>query len=322
MDYLLLVVGLALLTICADWLTKGCVGMAARFRVPEFVVGLTVMAVGTSCPELTVSVMSALKGSSEMAIGNVTGSNLFNTFIILGICALIKPIAVSRENIRRDIPMCIAASLLLWVTTADVLFGTGVEGTIGRVEGIILLLLYVGVIWFSIRSAKSDAPDALASPEDKEATENLMPWWKVFGFIVVGLAGLIYGGNICLESATAIARAWGVSEAIIAITIVAAGTSLPELASSISTIVSKKPSLALGNIIGSNIANILLILGASSTIKPLTMGNITPLDIYMVVGSAVVLLLSAVLVGKRKITRLEGLLYIAIYVAYVILLMK
>lgn len=320
MDYLLLIVGLALLTICADWLTKGCVGMAARFRVPEFVVGLTVMAVGTSCPELTVSVMSALKGSSEMAIGNVTGSNIFNVLIILGICALIKPIAVSRENIRRDIPMCIAASLLLWVTTADVLFGTGAEGTIGRVEGIIFLLLYVGVIWFSISSAKRDAPDMAAAPAPQE--EPLMPWWKVFGLIIVGLAGLIYGGNMCLNSATAIARAWGVSEAIIAITIVAAGTSLPELASSISAIVSKKPSLALGNIIGSNIANILLILGASSSIKPLTMGNITPLDIYMVVGSAVVLLLSAVLVGKRKITRLEGAAYLAIYVAYVLLLMK
>ena len=320
MDYLLLVVGLVLLTICADWLTKGCVGMAARFRVPEFVVGLTVMAVGTSCPELTVSVMSAMKGSSEMAIGNVTGSNIFNILIILGICALIKPIAVSKENIRRDIPMCIAASLLLWVTTADVLFGTGAEGTIGRVEGIIFLLLYVAVIWYSIRSAKQDTPDLAAAPEPQE--ENLMPWWKVIGFIVVGLAGLIYGGNMCLNSATAIARAWGVSEAIIAITIVAAGTSLPELASSISAIISKKPSLALGNIIGSNIANILLILGASSTIKPLTMGNITPLDIYMVVGSAAVLLLSAVLIGKCKITRLEGALYLAIYVAYVVLLMK
>lgn len=320
MDYILLIVGLALLTICADWLTKGCVGLAARFRVPEFVVGLTVMAVGTSCPELTVSVMSALKGSSEMAIGNVTGSNLFNVLIILGLCAVIKPIDISRENIRRDIPMCVAASLLLWITTADVLFGTGAEGTIGRVEGIIFLLLYVAVIVYSIRSAKQDAPDLAAAPEPQ--AESLMPWWKVIGFIVVGLAGLIYGGNMCLNSATAIARAWGVSEAIIAITIVAAGTSLPELASSISAIISKKPSLALGNIIGSNIANILLILGASSTIKPLTMGNITPLDIYMVVGSALVLLLSAVLIGKRKITRLEGVLYLAIYVSYVVLLMQ
>lgn len=320
MDYLLLVVGLVLLTVCADWLTKGCVGMAARFRVPEFVIGLTVMAIGTSCPELTVSVMSALKGSTEMAIGNVTGSNLFNTLIILGICALIKPVEISRENIRRDIPMCIAASLLLWVTTADVLFGTGVEGTIGRIEGVIFLLLYVAVIWYSIRSAKNDRPDAAALASAEQ--EDLMPWWKVFAFIVVGLIGLIYGGNMCLNSATAIARAWGVSEAVIAITIVAAGTSLPELASSISAIVSKRPSLAFGNIIGSNIANIFLILGASSTIKPLTMGSITPVDIYMVVGSALLLLVSALVIGTRRITRVEGFLYLAIYVTYVILLMK
>ncbi|MBP3289984.1 MAG: calcium/sodium antiporter [Alistipes sp.] len=319
MDYLLLVVGLALITVCADWLTKGCVGMAARFRVPEFIVGLTVMAVGTSCPELTVSIMSAIKGSSEMAIGNVTGSNLFNTLIILGLCAVIKPIDISRENIRRDIPICLGASLLLWITTADVLFGTGTEGTIGRVEGIIFLLLYVAVILFSIRSAKNDAPTKESA---SAGTEGLMSWGKVLFLIVVGLAGLIYGGNMCLNSATAIARAWGVSEAIIAITIVAAGTSLPELASSISAIISKKPSLALGNIIGSNIANILLILGASSTITPLTMGNITSLDIWMVLIAALVLLVSAIFIGKRKITRVEGALYLAIYVAYVILLMK
>lgn len=320
MDYLLLIVGLALLTLCADWLTKGCVGMAARFRVPEFVVGLTVMAVGTSCPELTVSVMSALRGSSEMAIGNVTGSNLFNTLIILGICALIKPVVFSRENIRRDIPMCIAASLLLFLTTADVLLGTGAEGRIGRIEGGVLLLLYVVMIIYSIRSAKKDKPDAEAAPTPQQ--EEMMPWWKVIGLIVVGLAGLIYGGNLCLESATSIARAWGVSEAIIAITIVAAGTSLPELAASVSAVLSNKPSLALGNIIGSNIANILLILGASATIKPLTMGNITPLDIYMVLGSAVVLFVSALLIGKRRITRLEGVAYLAIYVGYIVLLMK
>lgn len=321
MDYLLLIVGLTLLTICADWLTKGCVGMAARFRVPEFVVGLTVMAVGTSCPELTVSFLSALRGNSEMAIGNITGSNIFNILIILGICALIKPIAVSRENIRRDIPMCIIASVLLWVTTADVLFGIGEEGTINRVEGIILFLIYVAVTWYSIRSAKKDAPDATAAPED-DSIDKAMSWGKVLGFIIIGLAGLIYGGNLCLESATAIAKAWGVSDAIIAVTIVAAGTSLPELASSVAAIVRNKPSLALGNIIGSNIANILLILGTCATVKPLTMGNITPMDIWMVLGAAVILLLSAMFIGKRKITRFEGVVYIAIYVAYVVLLMK
>jgi len=314
MDYILLIIGLALITFCADLLTRGCVGMAARFRVPEFIIGLTVMAVGTSMPELTVSMMSALKGSSSMAIGNVTGSNIFNTLVILGICAMIKPVIISKENVRRDIPICIGVSLLLWIATADRLFGISDVDTINRVEGIILLMLYVATIIYSIRSSKG--------AEDKGTSEPQMGWVKIFGFIIIGLAGLIFGGNLCLDSATAIARAWGVSESIIAITIVAAGTSLPALASSLSAIISKKPSLALGNILGSNIANILLILGASASIKPLTMGDITQLDLGMVVGSAILLMLSALVMGKRRITRFEGVLFFAAYVAYVVVLMK
>ena len=318
MDYILLIVGLVLLTYGANLLTKGCVGMAARFRVPEFIVGLTVMAVGTSMPELTVSTLSALNGSSDMAIGNVTGSNIFNTLIILGICAMIRPMVFTKENIRRDIPICIAASVLLLVMALYI----GTPKGVGRVEGIILFLLYIAFVLYSIRSAKKDAPDAEAGTDDGKQTEATMGWGKILFFIVVGLAGLIYGGNLCLDSATAIARAWGVSEAIIAITIVAAGTSLPELASSVAAIANGKLSLALGNIIGSNVANILLILGLCGSIKPLTMGGITPLDMWMVVGSAVLLLLSALAIGQRRITRFEGVLYLAIYVAYVVLLMK
>ena len=319
MDYILLIIGLTLLTICADMLTRGCVGMAARFRVPEFIIGLTVMAVGTSMPELTVSAMSALKGSSDMAIGNVTGSNLFNILIILGICAIVRPISFSSENIRRDIPICIGASLLLWIATADRFFGISEVDTITRIEGLIMLLLYVAVIVYSIRSARRDMPADNTSTDEEAAPA--MGWGKVMFFIVVGLAGLIYGGNMCLESATAIARAWGVSESIIAITIVAAGTSLPELASSLSAILSKKPSLALGNIIGSNVANILLILGLSGSISPLTMGDITTFDISVVAGSAILLLVSALVIGKKRITRFEGVFYLAAYVAYVLAIM-
>ena len=316
MDYLFLILGLVILTVGAELLTKGCVGMAARFRVPEFIVGLTVMAVGTSMPELTVSVMSALKGSTDMAIGNVTGSNIFNTLIILGICALVRPMVFTKENIRRDIPICIGASVLL------VLFALYVGQGISRWQGAIMLALYVAVIWYSIRSAKKDTPDLDAGTDDGQRSQTSMGWGSVIIYIIVGLAGLIYGGNTCLESATAIARAWGVSEAVIAITIVAAGTSLPELASSLSAIANGKLSLALGNVIGSNVANILLILGTSGLIKPLTMGGISPLDIWMVLGSAVLLLISALAIGQRRITRVEGALYLAIYVGYVVLLMK
>ena len=314
MDYILLIVGLALITFCADMLTKGCVGVAARFNVPEFVVGLTIMAVGTSMPELTVSFMSALKGSSEMAIGNVTGSNLFNIFIVIGLCALLRPMDITKENIRRDIPICIAVSALLWLFTSDTLLGLGAENKINRVEGIIFLVLYVGVILYTLRTSKGEGEESSGSAK--------MGIFKIIAFIVIGLGGLIYGGNLCLDSATAIARAWGVSESIIAITIVAAGTSLPELASSISALVSGKSSMALGNVIGSNVANILLILGASSTVTPLTMGNITQLDIIMVIVAPMVLLLSALFIGKRRITRIEGLAFLAIYVAYVVALMK
>lgn len=316
MDYLFLVLGLVILTVGAELLTKGCVGMAARFRIPEFIIGLTVMAVGTSMPEFTVSAMSALNGSTDMAIGNVTGSNLFNTLIILGICAVVRPMVFTKENIRRDIPICIGASLLLLIFS--LYMGQGIS----RWQGAIMLALYVAVIWYSIRSARRDMPDQDAGADEGQSAQVSMSWGRVIIYIIVGLAGLIYGGNTCLESAIAIARAWGVSEAVIAITIVAAGTSLPELASSLSAIANGKLSLALGNVIGSNVANILLILGASGLIKPLTMGGITPLDIWMVFGSAVLLLLSALAIGQRRITRVEGIIYIAIYVGYVILLMK
>ena len=316
MDYLLLVLGLVILTVGAELLTKGCVGMAARFRVPEFIIGLTVMAVGTSMPELTVSVMSAIKGSTDMAIGNVTGSNLFNTLIILGICAIVRPMVFTKENIRRDIPICIGASLLMLI------FALYMGEGINRWQGAIMLMLYVAVILYSIRSAKRDMPNADANADDGQSTETSMSWARVIIYIIVGLAGLIFGGNMCLESATAIARAWGISEAVIAITIVAAGTSLPELASSLSAIANGKLSLALGNVIGSNVANILLILGTSGLIKPLTMGGITPLDIWMVFGSAILLFASALAIGHRRITRFEGVIYLAIYVGYVILLMK
>ena len=311
MDYLFLLLGLVILTVGAELLTKGCVGMAARFHVPEFIIGLTVMAVGTSMPELTVSVMSAMKGSTDMAIGNVTGSNLFNTLIILGVCSLVRPMVFTKENVRRDIPICIGASLLM------LLFALYIGQGISRWQGAIMLALYVAVIWYSVRSAKQGAPE-----EESAGDSSSMGWGRVIIYIIVGLAGLIYGGNTCLESATSIARAWGVSEAVIAITIVAAGTSLPELASSLSAIANGKLSLALGNVIGSNVANILLILGTSGLIKPLTMGGITPLDVWMVFGSSVLLLLSALAIGQRRITRFEGVIYLAIYVAYVILLMK
>ncbi len=322
MNYLLLLVGLALLAVCAEMLTRGSTALAARFRVPEFIVGLTVVAVGTSMPELTVSVLSAAEGSGAMSIGNVTGSNLFNTLVILGVCAVIRPLVFTRENIRRDIPICIGASLAL----AAVIFGDRTVreagGSIGRAEGVAMLAAYVAVIIWSIRAARRDGPTAEARDDAAPSDKSPMPITVICLLIAAGLGGLIGGGELCLKSAEAIARSWGVSESIIAITIVAAGTSLPELASSISAVAKGKFSMAVGNIIGSNIFNILFILGASSTVHPLTASAITPLDIWMVVGSAVLLLVSASVIGVRRITRAEGAAYLAIYVGYVIMLIK
>lgn len=323
MNYLLLLVGLVLLAVCAEMLTRGSAALAARFSVPEFVVGLTVVAIGTSMPELTVSVMSAAEGNGSMSIGNVTGSNLFNTLVILGVCAMIRPLLFTRENIRRDIPICIGASLVL----AAVIFGSravsGGAGGIGRVAGAAMLLSYVGVIVYSIRSARRDMPDAQADGGAGDAAAaKPMPWAAIGLLIAVGLVGLIGGGKLCLSSASAIARAWGVSESVIAITVVAAGTSLPELASSVSAVANGRFSMAVGNIIGSNIFNILFILGSAATIHPLTASAIGPLDIWMVLGSAVLLLVSALVIGVRRITRAEGLAYLVIYVGYVVYLIR
>ena len=198
----------------------------------------------------------------------------------------------------------------------------GSERCINRVEGLVLLALYIISTIYAIRTGRNDKADVETDTTDGKGESVNMGWGKVMLFIVIGLVGLIFGGNLCLNSATAIARAWGVSEAIIAVTVVAAGTSLPELASSVAAVVSNRPSLALGNIIGSNIANILLILGVCGSIKPLTMGGITPLDIWMVVAVAVVLLISALVIGVRRITRAEGVLYLAIYVGYVVMLLR
>lgn len=313
MEYLFLVAGLALIIIGASMLTDGSVALAERFKIPEFIVGLTIVAVGTSMPEFVVSFLSALNGNGSMAIGNIVGSNIFNIFAILGVCAIFAPVVFTRSNVRRDIPVCILASIALLAVTYF-------NADITRFEGILLLVGYVLMVALMIRSDKK----TIVSAPVTEAVENPAPKmavWRIVVWIIVGLGGLIYGGNICVDSATEIARQLGVSEATIAITLVAGGTSLPELASSLVSILKGRTSLALGNVLGSNIANILLILGTCSTITPLTMGDVKMFDIYVAVAGVVVLLLSAYVIGRDKITRFEGLLFLACYAAYLYVLL-
>ena len=308
MDILLLIVGLGLILAGANFLTDGSAAVAQRFRVPEFIIGLTIVAVGTSTPELVVSVLSAAAGNSDVAIGNVVGSNLFNVFLILGVCALIRPLPLTRSNIRRDIPFGMAASLILLAVTSDRLICAGAADRIGRIDGIVMVALYIALMWFTKR------PEAV--PADAGAKKPAALWLAVV-MIAGGLAGLIFGGDMFLKSATEIARRLGISESVIAITLVAGGTSLPELASSVVSLLKGKSEMALGNVIGSNIANILLILGVSATIRPLTMGGITTTDILMVVLSSLLLLLTAFTFRRKQIDRWEGAIFLMIYVAYI-----
>ena len=312
MDILLLIVGLGLILAGANFLTDGSAALAQRFRVPEFIIGLTVVAVGTSTPELVVSVLSAIAGKSDVAIGNVVGSNIFNVFVILGICALIRPVPLTAGNIRRDIPFGVLVSLLLLALAADSIFCQGAPDRIGRIDGVAMLALYILLMWYTIRKTKR--PEAAAPAEGAKAP---MAGWLTAVMIVGGLAGLVFGGEMFLRSATSIARSLGISESVIAITLVAGGTSLPELASSLVSLFKGKADMALGNVIGSNIANILLILGVSATIHPLSMGGITVWDLLMVLLSSVVVFLAAFTFKRKAIDRWEGTIFLAIYVAYI-----
>ena len=312
MDILLLIVGLGLILAGANFLTDGSAALAQRFRVPEFIIGLTVVAVGTSTPELVVSVLSAIGGQSDVAIGNVVGSNIFNVFVILGVCALIRPVPLTAGNIRRDIPFGVLVSLLLLALAQDSLLCKGAADRIGRLDGAAMLALYILLMWYTIRETKR--PEATAPTEGSKAP---MAAWLTAVMIVGGLAGLVFGGEMFLRSATSIARSLGVSESVIAITLVAGGTSLPELASSLVSLFKGKAEMALGNVIGSNIANILLILGVSATIHPLSMGGITVWDLLMVLLSSVVVFLAAFTFKRKAIDRWEGALFVAIYAVYI-----
>lgn len=310
-----LLAGLVLILVGADQLTDGAADVAKRMRISEFVVGLTVIAIGTSMPELAVSLLSSLKGQSEMAVGNVVGSNIFNVFVAVAVCALIRPIALTRNNIRFDIPTCMAVSLLL--------LACGFRGIITRPVGITMVLLYIIYLWYTVRSSRPDALPSPATPSDgADDNEQHRPSWLSAVMIVGGLCALVGGGEMFVRGATELARRLGVSESIIAITLVAGGTSLPELASSVASLLKGRGGMALGNALGSNIANILLVLGVSATAHPLRFGTITMTDLYVVLASSVLLLMTAFTFRRRAIDRWEGSIFIIIYAAYIVWLIK
>ncbi|MBQ3259482.1 MAG: calcium/sodium antiporter [Alistipes sp.] len=309
MDIVYIIIGLALVLVGAHILTEGAAAVAEKFRISEFVIGLTIVAVGTSMPEFVVSSVAAVQGSSDMAIGNVVGSNIFNVFLILGLCALVSPLPFTRNNIRFDIPLTFLASVVLFITALDTMFGWGDIDRIGRVEGIVMFLCYIALIVWSVRSSKQDEQEVAAKPR--------MKMWIAVLAIVGGLASLVVGSRLFVDGASAVARALGVSDALIAITLVACGTSLPELASSLVSVAKGQKGMALGNVLGSNLFNILFILGGCSTITPLTLGDIDIIDISMVILSAVIPFIFAFTFKGRQIDRKEGAVMVAIYIGYI-----
>jgi cation:H+ antiporter len=299
MVYIILIVSLAGIVIGADWLVSGSVSIAKRYKVSEFVIGAAIVGVGTSMPELTVSFIGALQGNSDVAIGNVVGSNIFNTLMILGVTALIAPLTITRNNIRKDIPINIIVTVLLLLLGMHfTLFGIG-DDCLSRIDGVLMLGIFVWYLWSSFRSDSAD---------EDESEMKIYPIWLAAIMILGGLAGLVFGGRLFVNSATEIAKALGVSDKFIAITIMAAGTSMPELATCVVAAFKGRGQLALGNILGSNISNILLILGLSSLITPLSFKGITFVDMGILLFCSVFILLSAYIFKSKKLDRVEAII--------------
>ena len=288
MDIVLLIGSLLLILVGANALTDGAASVAKRFNISSLVIGLTIVAFGTSAPELTVSVVSALKGSSDIAIGNVVGSNIFNALMIVGCTAAIVPISVTKGT----------------------LINGASQNSISSSDGMLLLCFFAIFLGYTFAIAHN-------GEENGESTIKIMPIWKASLFIIGGLAGLIYGGQLFVDGASGIARGLGVSESIIGLTLVAGGTSLPELATSVVAALKKNPEMAIGNVIGSNLFNIFFVLGCSATITPMNIQGITNLDLGVMIGSCVLLYIFGLFFKKRTITRPEGILLIACYIAYI-----
>lgn len=314
-NLLFLIGGLLLILAGANGLTDGAASVAKRFQIPSIVIGLTIVAFGTSAPELTVSVSSALKGSADIAIGNVVGSNVFNTLMIVGCTALFAPIVVTRNTLIKEIPLCILSAVALLVCANDIVLDGDFDNVISTTDGLILLCFFAIFLSYTFAIAKSGN-----QTEEGEEEIKQLPIWKSSLFIIGGLAGLIIGGNFFVEGASGIARSLGVSESVIGLTLVAGGTSLPELATSIVAALKKNPEIAIGNVIGSNLFNIFFVLGCSASITPLHLMGINNIDLLMLVGASILLWLVGVFFGKRTITRLEGSLMVLIYVAYTVFL--
>lgn len=307
LQIIILISGLLLILFGANWLVDGSSSVAKRFGISEFVIGLTIVGIGTSTPEMVVSFLSSLQGKADMAIGNIVGSNIFNTLMILGVTALIAPMTITKSNLKKDIPINIFVTVLLILLGMNfTIFGMG-KDQLCRIDGAILLGIFVWYLWSSFKSDSAD---------DEES--NIKEYTTLMSAVLIaaGLASLIFGGRLFVNSATELAKMFGVSDKFIAITVMAAGTSMPELATCVVAALKGRGQLALGNILGSNISNILLILGGSALISPLSFNGMTYVDLGTVLVSALFILGSAYLFKKKSLDRFEGAILLIMEAGY------
>ncbi len=299
MNILFIIIGIVLVLWGADRLTDGATAIAQRLNVPQIVIGLTVVAMGTSAPEFFVSFVSALKGTTDMAVGNVVGSNIFNTMLIVGVAAMVAPMTIAKNTVKKDIPCAVGASLMLAVMSLD--------NEISRLDAVLLFIAFLLFMAYTLRLAKT------GEKEDETVIKKMKPLKAAF-LVLLGLACLIVGSNLFVESASAVAKSLGVSDAMIGLTIVAGGTSLPELATSVVAAMKGRSSIAIGNVIGSNVFNILMILGITGIICPMDLHGIMLVDMGVLFGS--MLLLWGFSYTKYTVARWEGALLTVLFGCY------
>lgn len=305
----LLVMGFVMLIKGADWFVEGASKIADRFGIPQLVIGLTIVAMGTSAPEAAISIASALKGSAEITIGNVLGSNILNGLIILGLTAVVRAIAVQKSTIKYEIPFTVLVTVLLGVLGLA-------DGTISRLEGIILWAFFIIYLLYLFKMAKDGQQEA----EETKKEEKRAPMWKLVFLVIIGVVLIVFGSDVSVDAATALAKIFGMSERLIGLTIVALGTSLPELVTSVTAAIKGKADIAVGNIVGSNIFNILLVVGTTALITPVAYSANFMVDTITAVATMVLLLICVL--PKKKLDRPAGIIMLAGYVVYFIYLIQ
>ena len=315
MDYILLIIGFVLLIKGADFFVDGSSSVAKILKVPTIIIGLTVVAFGTSMPELSVSVTAALRGSNDLAVSNVLGSNIFNLLVVLGCCALVKPVAAKWSLLKKEFPFSILITVILLLVDSDFSIMKILDGNqgfvLGRWAGLLFLILFVLYIYATVKSALRSRAEAKDMEEEEYKTMSPL---KSGIYIVIGLIGIVWGGNLGVDSASNIALTFGWSQTFIGLTIVALGTSLPELVTSVVAARKGENDLAVGNVVGSNIFNILLILGVSSFITPITLDVTAVYDTIILIIASIIVYVSAI--SKREIQRKEGILFLVCYFAF------